>query len=106
MRLSNEVRGPENPAKSMCGHRRPADESETSSRAVFRESDVLMRPGGLFLKYAVPLVFLVSGALVVSALVEIYFGYRENKAALSQLQHEKALAEAAHRLRRGDIAGA
>jgi signal transduction histidine kinase len=40
-------------------------------------------------------VLLVSGALVVSALVEIYFSYRENKAALSQIQREKALAAAA-----------
>jgi signal transduction histidine kinase len=54
-----------------------------------------MRRGGLFLKYAVPLVLLVGGALVVSALVEIYFSYRENKAALSQIQREKALAAAA-----------
>ncbi len=54
-----------------------------------------MRRGGLFLKYAVPLVLLVSGALVVSALVEIYFSYQENKAALSQIQREKALAAAA-----------
>ena len=53
-----------------------------------------MRRGGLFLKYAVPLVLLVSGALVVSALVEIYFSYQENKAALSQIQREKALAAA------------
>ena len=53
-----------------------------------------MRRGGLFLKYAVALVLLVSGALVVSALVEIYFSYQENKAALSQIQREKALAAA------------
>jgi signal transduction histidine kinase len=53
-----------------------------------------MRRGGLFLKYAVPLVLLVSGALVVSALVEIYFSYQENKASLSQIQREKALAAA------------
>jgi signal transduction histidine kinase len=53
-----------------------------------------MRRGGLFLKYAVALVLLVSGALAVSALVEIYFSYQENKAALSQIQREKALAAA------------
>ena len=53
-----------------------------------------MRRGGLFLKYAIPLVLLVSGALVVSALVEIYFSYQENKTALSQIQREKALAAA------------
>jgi signal transduction histidine kinase len=53
-----------------------------------------MRRPGLFLKYAVPLVLLVSGALAVSALVEIYFSYQENQAALSQIQREKALAAA------------
>ncbi len=53
-----------------------------------------MRRGGLFLKYAVALVLLVSGALVVSALVEIYFSYQENKAALSQIQREKAVSAA------------
>jgi signal transduction histidine kinase len=53
-----------------------------------------MRRGGLFLKYAVPLVILTSGALIVSGLVEIYFSYQENKAALSRVQREKALAAA------------
>jgi HAMP domain-containing protein len=54
---------------------------------------VTRRPG-LFLKYAVPLVILVSGALIVSGLVEIYFSYRENKEALSRIQHEKAVSAA------------
>jgi len=53
-----------------------------------------MRRGGLFLKYAVPLVVLSSGAVVVSGLVEIYFSYQENKAALAGVQHEKAIAAA------------
>ncbi len=53
-----------------------------------------MRRGGLFLKYAVPLVLLSSGAVVVSGLVEIYFSYQENKAALAGVQHEKAIAAA------------
>ena len=48
----------------------------------------------LFLKYAIPLVVLVSGALVVSGLVEIYFSYQENKSALARIQHEKAAAAA------------
>jgi hypothetical protein len=48
----------------------------------------------LFLKYAIPLVILVSGALIVSGLVGIYFSYQENKAALARVQHEKALAAA------------
>jgi GAF domain-containing protein len=50
--------------------------------------------GSLFVKYAVPLVILVSGALVVSGLVEIYFSYQENKSALARIQHEKAAAAA------------
>jgi signal transduction histidine kinase len=53
-----------------------------------------MRRGGLFLKYAVPLVLLSSGAVIVSGLVEIYFSYQENKAALAGIQHEKAVAAA------------
>jgi signal transduction histidine kinase len=52
---------------------------------------VSRRPG-LFLKYAVPLVILVSGALIVSGLLEIFFSYRENKEALSRIQHEKAVS--------------
>jgi signal transduction histidine kinase len=35
---------------------------------------------------------LVSGALIVSGLVEIYFSYRENRDALSRIQHEKAVS--------------
>ena len=50
--------------------------------------------GSLFAKYAVPLVVLVSGALVVSGLVEIHFSYQENKSALARIQHEKAAAAA------------
>jgi len=50
--------------------------------------------GSLFLKYALPLVVLVIGGLVVSGLVEIYFSYQENKTALSRIQHEKAAAAA------------
>ncbi|MGH8678610.1 MAG: cache domain-containing protein, partial [Burkholderiales bacterium] len=48
----------------------------------------------LFTKYALPLVVLVSGALVVSGLVEIYFSYQENKTALARVQREKAIAAA------------
>src|SRR5215831_6991367 len=57
--------------------------------------DSRMRRGGLFLKYAVPLVLLSSGAVIVSGLVEIYFSYQENKAALAGVQHEKAVAAGA-----------
>ncbi len=48
--------------------------------------------GRLFRKYVVLFVSLVSGALLTSGLLEIYFSYQENKAALGALQREKALA--------------
>jgi signal transduction histidine kinase len=52
------------------------------------------RRGRLFRKYVVVFVVLVSGALVTSGALEIYFSYQENKAALVQLQREKAIAAA------------
>ena len=54
----------------------------------------MSRRGSLFAKYSIPLVVLVSGALVISGLVQIYFSYQENKAALARIQHEKAVAAA------------
>jgi signal transduction histidine kinase/HAMP domain-containing protein len=50
--------------------------------------------GGLFAKYSMPLVVLVSGALVISGLVQIYFSYQENKSALAHIQRETAIAAA------------
>ncbi len=51
----------------------------------------LSKPRGrLFRKYVVLFVTLVSGALVTSGLVEIYFSYQENKTALGRIQREKA----------------
>src|SRR5438309_1695514 len=51
--------------------------------------------GGFFLKYVVLFAILVSGALVTSGLVDIYFSYQENKAALVRVQLEKAVTAAA-----------
>jgi signal transduction histidine kinase len=51
--------------------------------------------GSLFRKYAVLFVVMVSGALVTSGALEIYFSYQENKEALVTLQREKALNAAA-----------
>ncbi len=51
--------------------------------------------GSLFRKYAVLFVVLVSGALVASGTLEVYFSYQENKQALVALQREKALGAAA-----------
>ncbi|HEV2055185.1 MAG TPA: GAF domain-containing protein [Methylomirabilota bacterium] len=50
--------------------------------------------GSLFRKYAVLFVVLVSGALVASGALEVYFSYQEHKQALVTLQREKALGAA------------
>jgi signal transduction histidine kinase len=50
--------------------------------------------GHLFWKYVVLFVTLVSGALVTSGLVEIYFSYQENKSALMRIQRKEAEAAA------------
>jgi two-component system NtrC family sensor kinase len=52
------------------------------------------RRGRLFRKYVVILVVLVSGALLTSGLVEAYFVYEENQAAVIRLQRERAVAAA------------
>ncbi len=50
--------------------------------------------GRLFRKYVVIIVVLVSGALLTSGAVELYFSYQENKTALIAIQREKAIAAA------------
>jgi signal transduction histidine kinase len=55
----------------------------------------VVRPRGrLFWKYVVLFAILVSGALLTSGLVELYFSYRENLAALVALQREQAAGAA------------
>jgi signal transduction histidine kinase len=49
----------------------------------------------LFRKYALVLVALVSLALIVSGLVQLFFSYQQNQAALVALQREKAAGAAA-----------
>ncbi len=54
-----------------------------------------MRPRGrLFRKYVIVFAGLVSGALLASGAIEIYFSYQENRAGLVALQREKALGVA------------
>ena len=53
-----------------------------------------MRHGRLFRKYLLLILSLVSGALLVSGGISIYFSYQEQKSALGDLQHEKAIAAA------------
>jgi signal transduction histidine kinase len=54
----------------------------------------MRRRGRLLRKYVVLFVVLVTGALVTSGLVEIYFSYQENKTGLVRIQREKAEAAA------------
>ncbi len=50
--------------------------------------------GRLFRKYLLLILTLVTGALLTSGAISIYFSYQEIKTALSNLQHEKAVAAA------------
>ena len=52
------------------------------------------RQGRLFRKYLLLLLTLVSGALVASGAISVYFSYQEHKSALGSLQREKAIAAA------------
>jgi signal transduction histidine kinase len=49
---------------------------------------------GLFLKYVVLLVGLVSGVLVINAVLDLYFVYQDNRRASIEVQREKAAAAA------------
>src|SRR5262245_20447840 len=51
--------------------------------------------GRLFRKYVGIIVVVVSGALLASGAIELYFSYLENKAALIAIQREKAEGAAA-----------
>jgi len=50
--------------------------------------------GGLFGKYAVLFVALVSGTLLLASLTELFFSYRDSKAALARIQRKEALSAA------------
>src|SRR6516162_7346567 len=45
---------------------------------------------GLFLKYVVLLVGLVTGVLVINAALDLYFAYQDNRRASIEVQQEKA----------------
>ena len=55
----------------------------------------MIHRGRLFRRYFTTILVLVSGALLVSSAIAVYFSYQENKSALASLQHEKAVAAAA-----------
>ena len=48
----------------------------------------------LFRKYVVVFAALVSGALIASGLLQAFFGFQENQAALAAIQREKAASAA------------
>ncbi|HET7097150.1 MAG TPA: GAF domain-containing protein [Casimicrobiaceae bacterium] len=50
--------------------------------------------GRLFRRYLALILTLVTGALLISGGISIYFSYQESRAALAELQHEKAIAAA------------
>jgi signal transduction histidine kinase len=50
--------------------------------------------GRLFRKYAAVLILLVGGVLLLSSVVNLYFSYRQTKAALVRLERQQALAAA------------
>jgi signal transduction histidine kinase len=54
----------------------------------------LTTSGRLFRKYVAVLILLVGGMLLLSSIVNLYFSYRETKAALIRLQRQQALAAA------------
>lgn len=51
--------------------------------------------GGLFLKYVLLFLTVISIALVTNTAVDVWFSYREHWAALHRIQHEQAQAAAA-----------
>ncbi len=73
-------------ARQSITDRLPVNANATVAHAAYR--------GRLFRKYLLLILTLVTGALLASGAVSLYFSYQENKAALSDLQHEKALAAA------------
>ncbi len=64
-----------------------ADASQPLGRDPYR--------GRLFRKYLLLILTLVTGALLASGGISLYFTYQETRAALANLQHEKAVAAAA-----------
>jgi signal transduction histidine kinase len=53
-----------------------------------------VRWGGLFFKYVILFVGLVTGVLVINAALDLYFVYQENRRASIEVQREKAEAAA------------
>ncbi|MFO1397370.1 MAG: ATP-binding protein [Burkholderiales bacterium] len=86
LRLHDEDRLMRNGAPAL-----PADAAPAAQAA---EAGRRSRQGRLFRKYLLLILTLVSGALLASGAISVYFSYEEHKSALSDLQREKAIAAA------------
>ncbi len=65
-----------------------------SSIAAGEPTPRLLHRGRLFRKYLLLVLSLVTGALLASGAISVYFTYQETTAALANLQQEKAVAAA------------
>ena len=75
----------------------PPRAAPTAAAAGDDASPVPARPsrqGRLFRKYLLLLLTLVSGVLLASGAISVYFSYQEHRTALGSLQEEKAVAAA------------
>ena len=72
-----------------------SDQAATTTQEAAPAPAVPRRGGKLFRKYILLFVALVGGTLLANGALEVWFSYQENKEALAQVQHEKALAAAA-----------
>jgi signal transduction histidine kinase len=79
----------------LIGAQRAADySSPVASGHVTRVSRIWPGRGGLFRKYLLLFIGLVSAALLINASIEVVFNFRENQIILERLQREKADAAA------------
>ena len=74
-----------------------ATAATVAARSAAAEPTIAARPHGgrLFRKYLLLILSLVTGALLASGAISIYFTYRETTELLADLQREKAIAAAA-----------
>jgi signal transduction histidine kinase/HAMP domain-containing protein len=80
-------------------HDREADREPTSEADAPPGHDAPALPrharqGRLFRKYLLLILTLVSGAVLTSGAISVYFSYQEQRSALGDLQQEKAIAAA------------
>ena len=81
---------------NLIGAKRSANTSRTAAAVARPQPPSGSRPArrGLFRKYLLLFIGLVSAVLLINAGIEIAFAYRENQAMLARLQSEKADAAA------------